>query len=289
MKIKVDGYRGACSQTKNIEKAFNLLGHAIVHDDPVDLLVNLNGLFNESENFYHSSDSKPVRLYNLLDVNNTSIGFYDECINHLNSAEIVTTISYKTKKDIQEKLGIDRQIEVIGFPMRPGISNLNYVKSLDFIWVGRIGGKRFDLAGETLRALGLNPNTLVVAGPERPPFGLYTGILSDSDLNELYNSARFVFLTSYNEGLGLSCIEGSMTQTWPILCNDNKVIEELGLEEFAADPHPVALAQKINKIVTNPDYYNKILEKQSKEFEKKFTVQAVAERILNLYNQYVSN
>lgn len=290
LKIKIDGYQNPFLRNiERLEEEFVSLGHEIVKEEP-DLLVNINGLFSETENFYKKSKKKAVRIYNLLDCNNKTPGFYDECKKHLEECEIATTISNVARKQIEEKLKLKRKLSIIGFPIQP-ITDLKFnPKTIEFCTVGRIqdGYKRFQLIGRVLDMLGISRDAFVTVGPDYPSFGVYGGSLKSEELNAFYNSAKFVFCLSEYEFLYLPLIEACIPRgTYPICCNDNPIIKELGLSFISCDPTPKAIATKINDIKCNPEKYDEFLDSVRPKLMEKYSIKAFAENILELHDLYI--
>jgi glycosyltransferase involved in cell wall biosynthesis len=157
--------------------------------------------------------------------------------------------------------------------------------------VGRVysGYKNLDLVYKTLELLRVPRESLVVVGPEKPAYGFFLHNLPVTELNELYNSARFTFCLSSWEGLGLSLIESVVTNTFPICLSSNPIIKELGLSEFATDPDPGAIATKINQIYTDQSYYRSILAELRPKYIEKFSLNAVCSKIMGLYTEYKKN
>ena len=291
-KIKIFGYRAGPqpSATERIENELLNLGCKI--DDDPDLIIHTTGLFDDAEKFYNSCAVKPVRLYNLLDANNTNPGFYDKTINDYQNCEIATTISITAKNKIINKLNISREINVIGFPARP-VKFLKNHRGFCSLYVGRWSdpNKRTYLIEPSLELLGQDTeNDLIVVGNDKPSLKcFYQNSVNDEILNLLYNGAEFTWLPSKQEGLGMSAIEAIQTGSIPLLCNDNDVVKELGLKDFSADPNPEALSKLVRKIQKNISYYWDKMDELRPKFEKQFSVETVAQNILNLYENYVSN
>lgn len=286
IRIKIFGYRGKFSQTQNIENHLIKNYNCEISEEP-DLLINTTGPFSDSEIFYNQLAKKPIRLYCLLDLDPWKpIEWYNQIKQDLQKCEIPCVISQTVKQDVEQKLEI-KNLNVIYYPIRP-IKYLNYVKSVEFLYSGRLYSlnKRFQLVLETLDVLGVPRQTLVVAGTEKPPFGVFLNGLDDSDLNELFNCSRFLLSPSSSEGLNLNMIQAVIANVAPILANDCEVNKEFGLEKFCAAPNPESLAKKINEIYTNQKYYYDILTELRTDFEKKFSLNSICQNILNLYNNY---
>ena len=255
------------------------------------MLIHTTGLFEDAEKFYNNCHVRPVRLYNLLDSNNTNPGFYDKTIKDYQNCEIATTISITSKNKIIERLNISREINVIGFPARP-VKFLKNHRGFCSLYVGRWNdpNKRTYLIKPSLELLGQDTeNDLVVVSSDKPPFNcFYHNNVNDEILNLLYNGAEFTWLPSKQEGLGMSAIEAIQTGSIPLLCNDNDVVRELGLKDFSANPNPEALSRLVRKIQKNINYYWNKMDELRPKFEKQFSIDTVSQNILDLYQNYVS-
>lgn len=288
LKVKVFGYRGRFNSTERIEQELIKQGCELVNENP-ELLIELCGTFETVQAFYQTCSNKPVRLYNLLDTMNKTPNFYDQAKLDYEEAEITTTISNVVKKDIQKQFQTNKEIHVIGFPIRD-IQHLNYgFKGVPFCYVGRISdpNKRVGLIKPTLERLKFNHEMMVFVGSEKPPYGMWAENLSDPDLSEMYNCADFVFLPSQKEGLGLTAIESIVGGAFPLLCEDNPLVRELRLSHFSSAPHPVALAMLVNKIQKDYPKYRNIINELRPKFQKQFSVETIVKNMLGLYNDYI--
>lgn len=290
VKIKLFGYTGSIrpSPTEMVEAELLNMGCQIVETN-ADCVVETCGLFEKAQEFWEKDGHKAVRIYNLLDVNNPNPNFYNKARIDYNNCEIATTISNVVKNQILDKFKIDKKIHVIGFPIR-NIKFEKYLKGVNSLYVGRWGdpNKRTNLIEPTLKLLNQDPtNDLVVVGTDKPPFEChYQGVVNDSALSDLYNAAEFVWLPSHKEGLGLPAIEGIIGGAIPILCEDNPVAKELGLEDCTAFPHPQCLSKLVKKMVKHVTYYWELMDKLRPIYQDKFSAKTVAQNILDLYNAH---
>ena len=94
-----------------------------------------------------------------------------------------------------------------------------------------------------------------ICGSEDPNFGNYLGYISDQELNKLYNSSKYVLLTSMAEGIGLPMIEGMICGCVPITCSDNETAKEFLPPDFICEPNSQSIVKKIEDL--NKDYENK--------------------------------
>ena len=265
-----------------MEKEFVFQGHEIVEENP-DIIYDNNGFF-ENAIEYSKKYPKAKKIFNLLDIppHNPTWPF-KQAKEQLLQADVITTISETVRAQIKDLLELESR--VIYHPIRPSIKWLKYLKTIDFTFVGRCNdpNKRFNLIKPTLELLGYNTDFLVVSGTEPPPIGTYAGIMLDEDLNELYNSTKYVFLLSKYEGIGLPAMEGIICGAMPLLCNDNKAAYEFGLERFAVNPNPTEIAKKIVDIQNNPEPYLKKIEELRPKFVEMFSVSSVVKNITSLF------
>lgn len=280
MKIKVFGWNQNISSVIPImEEEFKKLGCEI-GDNP-DLIMDFTGFFDDAIE-YGKKYPKAKKIFNLLnaDVNNPNWPEQKAREQYL-QCDIPTTVSESTRKDILSRTGIDTQ--VIYWPMK-SITNLNYMKSLDFAYVGRLYSqeKRFNLVVETLKLLKYPISSLILVGPESFPQAYNVGLVPEPILNEVYNSTKYLFCPCWREG-SMSMLESCLGNCIPIVCNDNYWVHEFGLTDFAADPHPVAMAEKIIEIDKNLVMYRNKLQSIVPNIIEKFDKTNVAKRIIDLY------
>ena len=190
------------------------------------------------------------------------------------------------RQDVRSKLGIDN-LSLLPYPIR----NINYQGEKDrkgMLWSGRLysPNKRFMLAYEFLKYLGLNNNDFFVVGTEKPPCGTFLCAIHDYDLNYYFNRSLFLLSPSSSEGLNLNLIQAVISRCIPIICNDCSVNFELGLKEFVCDPTPMAMADKYYDFLSHYDRYISILDELAPTYEK-FTLNGVCKKIIELYSQHV--
>lgn len=284
LKIKIMGYQGALSPIKQLSKTFIDLGHQIVDEDP-DFIYNATGFFEDSIE-YGKKYPKAVKMFNLLnaDINNPNWGDGRNVRNQLLQADIPTTVSESTKKDIFNRIGII--CDVIYFPMKD-VEQKPIPKGIDFLYVGRLFNKekRFWLAVETLKKLSRSIEKMVIVGPENPGVGYYAGLIGDVELSLIYNSSQYLFCPCIHEG-SMSMIEAVMGDCFPLVCNDNNWVYEFGLDCFVCEPNADSFIAKIKDIENNIDKYVKIIDKLKPKIIEKFEITNVVKRIINLYHEY---
>ena len=123
-----------------------------------------------------------------------------------------------------------------------------------------------------------------ICGSENPGFGNYLGIVSDTMLNELYNSSKYVYLTSKAEGIGLTMIEAMICGAIPIMCSDNLTAKEFAPKDFICEPNLQSIVDKILEL--NKDYKNKrnLALGYGKKYKIQFNKKKIAENIINIFN-----
>ena len=289
MKIKTFGNRNPLSGLPQLEKAWAEMGHEIVDENP-NLLYDANGYFGEL-----LEDSlrypKAVKIGCLLDASplDPNWGPPEMVRNQLSQLDVAVTISQTAQKQILYRTGV--KCEVVGYPIK-NLTKLNYpVRGVRMLVVGRVfsENKRLHLIKSTAEAYCGDAEQVLFVGPEKPPFGIYAGLVNEEMLNVYYNSSVYLLGLSSVEGLFLSPLEACVTKTVPILASDNSCAAELGLSDFCANPHPVALANKMKEIDKNFDKYLKKVDVLGEKFKKQFSAQTVAQNILDLYHQFVKN
>ena len=144
-----------------------------------------------------------------------------------------------------------------------------------FLYVGRANDpiKRIKLVHDSIIKIPEGLKNIKICGSENPGFGNYVGVVSDKDLNKLYNSSKFVLLPSKAEGIGLSMIEGMICGTIPVTCSDNLTAKEFSPSEFICEPNAQSIVNKIEELdkeyETKREMALKLGEKYKIQFDKK--------------------
>ena len=286
IKVAIYGWDGFTCQIPRIKEGMQTLGHILSQDSP-DLIY-----CNDPIEFQKAIDlkkkyPKAFLILNILDIpwHFTNINKIIEMWkNFLIQADAVTTISLKVKKDLSQLL--DKKIYVIYNPVKDVYYDENVKKNNMFLYVGRANDpiKRIGLVRESLTKIPDGLKSIKICGSENPGFGNYLGVVSDQELNKLYNSSKYVYLPSKAEGIGLTMIEAMICGAVPITCSDNLTAKEFSPKNFICEPKPQCIADKINEI--NKEY--KINRNLSLEYGKRYKVQFdkknIAENIINIFN-----
>ena len=110
------------------------------------------------------------------------------------------------------------------------------------------------------------------------------GVISDSELNKLYNSSKFLLLPSKAEGLGLPMIESMICGAIPITCNDNLTAKEFSPAEFICDPNAESIISKIEKIEREYENNRQKAIKYGEKYKIQFDKTNIAKNIINIFN-----
>ena len=284
VRIKIFGSNSSLSPIENLKNAFVSLGCIIVNESP-DLIFDLTGFFEDAIEC-GKKYPKAIKIFNLLnaDINNTNWGDGRNVRRQLLQADIPTTVSKSTKKDIKGRTGID--CEVIYFPMK-SVTQMNLPRTLDFLYVGRLFNKekRFKIIPQIFKKINIPQERFVTVGPEDPGFGYYAGLVTDEHLNLIYNYSKYLFCPCEHEG-SMSMLEAIITDCFPLVCHDNEWVKEFELMLFACDYDVDSFINKIGDIENNTGKYVMAIDELKPKIIEKFDVKNVARRIIDLYYNY---
>ena len=197
-------------------------------------------------------------------------------------ADFVSTISLKVKKDLSQFL--NKKIHVIYNPIKDVYYDENILKNNMFLYVGRANDpiKRFNLVRNTLFKIKDGVKKIKICGAENPDFGNYLGYVSDEELNNLYNSTKFVLLPSKAEGIGLPMIESMICGALPVTCSDNETAKEFLPPDFICEPEPQSILEHIERLDKEYSVKRKLAFKFGKKYKEKFDKSSIAKNILNI-------
>ena len=291
MNISTFGARFYGGQIDRLDDAFKNLGHNVNSFLGQPDLIYSNDISNADKAVakWMDWDKKPKLIINVLDcpdfLQEWKDKIYHEFIGKLGSADKVTCISKYTQSQLKRYFLIDAP--VIYNPIKPVYYIPNTPKTIFSLFVGRLGAvnKR---AKEILWPLWLNlqslgPDVLHIVGGEYLGFGVKRGIVSDEELNDIYNHSFFYLVTSKQEGQNLPLIESIMGGCIPIICKDMTTAAEFGIPELFCEPTAAGMYQKIKDVCNNVDYYDSLCARYREEYKDMFTGRAVAQRILDVY------
>jgi len=271
--------------SKLIKEGFEKLGHEISNDKPDLIYANDPRGYNEATLVKKKYKNIPL-IFNILDIpwHMPNIQKQTQLLvnQFLLEADFVSTISFKVKEDLSQFL--NKRIHVIYNPIKDVNYDEKISKNNTFLFVGRANDpiKRFNLIRDTLFKIKDGIKKIKICGAENPNFGNYLGYVSDKELNNLYNSTKFVLLPSKAEGIGLPMIEALICGALPIACSDNETAKEFLPLDFICEPDPNKILKHIDKLDKEYSIKRKLAFKLGTKYKKKFSKVSVAENILNI-------
>ena len=287
IKVSILGADGYVCQIPRIKEGMEALGHVLSEESP-DLIYSNDPRGYNKALLLKKKYPKAYLILNFLDMpwHISNIQKQTELLvkNYFLKADVITTISFKVKKDISKLY--NKKIHVIYNPIKDVYFDENIKKNNIFFYVGRASDpvKRFNLVRESLLKIKDGVKNTKICGSQNPNFGDYLGIIKDQELNKLYNASKYVLLPSAAEGIGLPMIEGMICGAIPITCSDNLTSKEFSPPDFICEPNAEALVKKIEEL--NKEY--KVKRELALEFGKKYKTQFnkknIAMNIMNLFN-----
>jgi len=287
IKVSILGADGYVCQIPRIKEGMEALGHVLSEESP-DLIYSNDPRGYNKALLLKKKYPKAYLILNFLDMpwHISNIQKQTELLvkNYFLKADVITTISFKVKKDISKLY--NKKIHVIYNPIKDVYFDENIKKNNIFFYVGRAYDpvKRFNLVRESLLKIKDGEKNIKICGLHNPNFGNYLGIVKDQELNKLYNSSKYVLLPSASEGIGLPMIEGMICGAIPITCSDNLTAREFSPPDFICEPNAEAIVKKIEEL--NKEY--RVKRELALEFGKKYKTQFnkknIAINIMNIFN-----
>ena len=287
IKISIFGADGYTCQMPRIKEAMQNLGHILSEDSP-ELIYSNDPTGYEKAMLLKKKFPNSFLIFNFLDVpwHMPNVDKQTKLLveHFLAKSDAVTAISYKVKQDLAKFL--DKKIEVIYNPIKDVFYDENIKKNNTFLYVGRANDpiKRISLLKTALSKTTNGIMDIKICGSEDPGFGTYLNVVSDQELNRLYNSSKYLLLPSKAEGIGLTMIEAMICGSLPIACSDNKTAEEFLPKDFICEPNAQSISVKIEEL--NKEYHVK--RKLALEYGKKYKIQfdkmSIAKKILSVFN-----
>ena len=287
IKISIFGADGLTCQMPRIKEAMQSLGHVLSTNSP-DLIYSNDPTGYEKAMLLKKKFPNSYLILNFLDVpwhmprireqTNSLVKYF------LAKADAVTVISFRVKKDLAKFF--NKKIEVIYNPIKDVFHDENVKKNNTFLYVGRANDpiKRINLVKESLQKIKDGLENIKICGTEDPGFGNYLGVVPDQELNKLYNSSKYVYLTSKSEGLGLTMIEAMICGSLPIACTDNETAKEFLPEDFICEPNSQSIVNKIDKLNKEYDAKRKLALEYGKKYKIQFDKINIAKNILNVFD-----
>ena len=268
-----------------IKEGFEKLGYEISNEDPNLIYANDPRGYREAISVKKKYQNAPL-IFNVLDIpwHMPNIEQQTKLLvsQFLMQADFVSTISLKVKKDLSKFFKKD--IHVIYNPIRDIYHDEKILKNNTFLFVGRANDpiKRFNLVRDIICKIENGIKKIKICGAENPNFGNYLGYVSDQELNNLYNSTKFVLLPSKAEGIGLPMIEALICGALPITCSDNETAKEFLPADFICEPEADAILKHIEKLDNEYSIKRRLAFQFGEEYKKKFNKISVAKNIKNI-------
>ena len=287
IKISIFGADGYTCQMPRIKEAMQKLGHILSEDSP-EMIYSNDPTGYEKAMCLKKKFPSSFLIFNFLDVpwHMPNVDKQTKLLveHFLAKSDAVTAISYKVKKDLAKFL--DKKIEVIYNPIKDVFYDESIKKNNTFLYVGRANDpvKRTNLLKQAFSKTVNGIIDIKICGSEDPGFGTYLNVVSDQELNKLYNSSKYLLLPSKAEGLGLTMIEAMICGSLPIACSDNETAKEFLPKDFICEPNAQSILDKIEELNKEYDAKRKLALEYGKKYKIQFDKINVAKKILSVFN-----
>ena len=287
IKISIFGADGYTCQMPRIKEAMQSLGHTLSEDSPEMIYSNDPTGYEKAMRLKKKFPSSFL-IFNFLDVpwHMPNVDKQTKLLveHFLAKSDAVTAISYKVKKDLAKFL--DKKIEVIYNPIKDVFYDESIKKNNTFLYVGRANDpvKRTNLLKQAFSKTVNGIIDIKICGSEDPGFGTYLNVVSDQELNKLYNSSKYLLLPSKAEGLGLTMIEAMICGSLPIACSDNETAKEFLPKDFICEPNAQSILDKIEELNKEYDAKRKLALEYGKKYKIQFDKMSIAKKILSVFN-----
>ena len=287
IKVSIFGADGQTCQIPRIKEGMQSLGHILSEESP-DLIYSNDPTGYNKAILLKKKFPNSYLIFNFLDVpwHMPNVKKQTESLvkYFLLKADAVTVISFKVKKDLDKFL--NKKIEVIYNPIKDVFHDKDIKKDNTFLYVGRANDpvKRINLVKESLLKIKDGIKKIKICGSENPGFGNYVGVVSDQELNRLYNSSKYLYLPSKAEGIGLTMIEAMICGTLPIACSDNLTAKEFLPQDFICEPNAQSIVSKIEELDKDYDEKKKLALGYGKKYKIQFNKINITNNILNIFN-----
>ena len=287
IKISIFGADGYTCQMPRIKEAMQNLGNILSKDSP-ELIYSNDPTGYEKAMLLKKKFPNSFLIFNFLDVpwHMPNVDKQTKLLveHFLAKSDAVTAISYKVKKDLAKFL--DKKIEVIYNPIKDVFYDESIKKNNTFLYVGRANDpvKRTNLLNQAFSKTVNGIIDIKICGSEDPGFGTYLNVVSDQELNKLYNSSKYLLLPSKAEGLGLTMIEAMICGSLPIACSDNETAKEFLPKDFICEPNAQSILDKIEELNKEYDTKRKLALEYGKKYKIQFDKMSIAKKILGIFN-----
>lgn len=287
IKVTILGSDGYTCQIPRIKEGIKALGHILSQETP-DLIYSNDPRGYDEALSLKKKYPNAYLILNFLDVPWHMPGVQKQTEflskHYFLKANALTTISFKVKNDLSQFY--NKKIHVIYNPIKDVYFDEKIKKNNIFFYVGRVFDpvKRFSLVRESLSKIKDGEKNIKICGLKDPKFGNYLGIIKDQQLNELYNSSKYVLLPSMAEGLGLPMIEGMICGAIPITCSDNLTAKEFSPPDFICEPNAQSIVNKIEELEKDYKEKRRIALKLGKKYKIQFDKKNIVKNIINIFN-----
>ena len=287
IKVTILGADGYTCQIPRIKEGMELLGHILSEVSP-DLIYSNDPKGYEKALILKKKYPNAYLIFNFLDIpwHIENIEEQTELLvkNFFLKADAVSVISSKVQKDMAKFY--DKKIHVIYNPVKDVYFDEKIKKDNMFLYVGRANDpvKRIKLVHDSIIKIPEGLKNIKICGSENPGFGNYVGVISDKDLNKLYNSSKFVLLPSKAEGIGLPMIEGMICGTIPVTCSDNLTAKEFSPSEFICEPNAQSIVNKIEELDKEYETKREMALKLGEKYKIQFDKKTIAKNIIDIFN-----
>ena len=287
IKVSILGSDGYTCQIPRIKEGMESLGHILSENSP-DLIYSNDPKGYEKALILKKKYPNAYLIFNFLDIpwHIENIEKQTELLvkNFFLKADAVSVISSKVQKDLAKFY--DKKIHVIYNPVKDVYFDEKIKKDNMFLYVGRANDpvKRIKLVHDSIIKIPEGLKNIKICGSENPGFGNYVGVISDKDLNKLYNSSKFVLLPSKAEGIGLPMIEGMICGTIPVTCSDNLTAKEFSPSEFICEPNAQSIVNKIEELDKEYETKREMALKLGEKYKIQFDKKTIAKNIIDIFN-----
>ena len=287
IKVCILGSDGYTCQIPRIKEGMESLGHILSENSP-DLIYSNDPKGYEKALILKEKYPNAYLIFNFLDIpwHVENIQKQTELLvkNFFLKADAVSVISSKVQKDMAKFY--DKKIHVIYNPIKDVYFDEKIKKNNMFLYVGRANDpiKRIKLVHDSIIKIPEGLKNIKICGSENPGFGNYVGVISDKDLNKLYNSSKFVLLPSKAEGIGLPMIEGMICGTIPVTCSDNLTAKEFSPSEFICEPNAQSIVNKIEELDKEYETKREMALKLGEKYKIQFDKKTIAKNIIDIFN-----
>lgn len=283
------GARGFTCQINRIDQGFKELG-LIESQTPDFIYCNDLGDFDAAYVYRKYKSNRSKLILNVLDIPLWVHNFdLNKIYNQLLKADKITCISKFVQGQLRHIFNINAEIiynPAKNINSKERDAGIKKYPQYKYLMVGRLmdQSKRADLA---IRAITYRSeeSLLAVVGSEDIGYGHHLGVVSDEQLNSLYNSVDYVLMTSKDEGMGLPGLEAILGGAIPIVCHDLSTFSEFYPQHWGCYPKAESIAMRINLLENNLEIkkqlFQEVKDLQS-QVHKKLDYLEVANQIIKL-------